>query len=231
MLGFERCSACRTPRTAGAGRLLPRASAQQQSEPCCTARPAATGPVNRLYGQIGLLAAAGLAGAPAWADVDGLAAPAAPPKIDNGWLNPIVDSLNFVLGSIEGFYESVGLPNAYGWSIVTLTAFVKLLTLPLTKQQVESSMATQNLKPRLDAIKERYGKDKKKVQKETSRLYEEAKVNPLAGCGPSILQIPIFIGLYRSLNNVAKSGTLDNEGFLWIPSLAGAPARTPHTSR
>lgn len=141
---------------------------------------------------------------------------------DNGWLSPIVDGLNFVLGNVENVYESVGIPDAYGWSIVTLTAFVKLLVLPLTKKQSESSMAMQELKPRLDVIKERYGKDKKKVQKETSRLYEEAQVNPLAGCLPSILQIPIYIGLFRSLNNVAKSGSLDQEGFLWIPSLAGA---------
>jgi YidC/Oxa1 family membrane protein insertase len=153
----------------------------------------------------------------AWADD---AVPTAIAR-DNGWLNPIVNSLDFVLGNIEGLYQSVGIPYAYGWSIISLTAFVKLVTLPLTKKQVESAMAVQQLKPRIDVIKERYGDDKDKIQKETSRLYEQAQVNPLAGCLPSLLQLPIFLGLYRSLSNVATSGTLDNEGFFWIPSLAG----------
>jgi membrane protein insertase Oxa1/YidC/SpoIIIJ len=149
------------------------------------------------------------------------AADVAPVPVDNGWLSPIVDSLDFVLGNIESLYAGLGVPNAYGWSIISLTAFVKFLTLPLTKKQVESAMAVQALKPRIDVIKERYGEDKQKIQKETSRLYEQAQVNPLAGCFPSLLQIPIFIGLYKSLNNVALSGALDNEGFLWLPSLAG----------
>jgi YidC/Oxa1 family membrane protein insertase len=157
-----------------------------------------------------------LAGAASAAEAEAAAQP------DNGWLSPIVDSLNFVLGNIESFYLGLGVPDAYGWSIVSLTLFVKILTLPLTKKQVESAMAVQALKPRIDVIKERYGEDKDKIRKETSRLYEQAEVNPLAGCAPALLQLPIFIGLYRSLNNIALSGTLDNEGFLWLPSLAGA---------
>lgn len=52
-------------------------------------------------------------------------------------------------------------------------------------------------------------------------LYEKAEVNPYAGCLPSIATIPVFIGLYRSLTQVAKEGLLDTEGFYWIPNLAG----------
>lgn len=149
------------------------------------------------------------------------AADAIATKQDSGWLNPIVDGLDFVLGNIQSFYSGLGVPNSYGWSIVSLTLFVKIITLPFTKKQVESAMAMQNLKPRIDVIKERYGEDKDKVQKETARLYEQAEVNPLAGCAPSIVQLPIFFGLFRSLNNVALSGNLDSAGWLWIPSLAG----------
>lgn len=155
------------------------------------------------------------------------AADAVVAKQDNGWLSPIVDGLDFVLGNIESFYVGLGIPDSYGWSIVSLTLFVKVVTLPFTKKQVESAMAMQNLKPRIDVIKERYGEDKDKVQKETSRLYEQAEVNPLAGCAPSILQLPIFFGLFRSLNNVALSGDLDSEGWLWIPSLAGVASLLP----
>ena len=159
------------------------------------------------------------------------AADAAVAPQDNGWLSPIVDGLDFVLGSIQSFYTGLGVPDSYGWSIISLTLFVKVITLPFTKKQVESAMAVQNLKPRIDVIKERYGDEKKKVQAETARLYEQAEVNPLAGCAPSILQLPIFFGLFRSLNNVALSGDLDSEGWLWLPSLAGVcPSRALGTA-
>ena len=58
------------------------------------------------------------------------------------------------------------------------------------------------------------------VQVEVARLYQEAKVNPLAGCLPTLITLPVWIGLYRALSNVADEGLL-TEGFFWIPSLAG----------
>lgn len=140
---------------------------------------------------------------------------------DNGWLTPLVDSLEFVLRNIQTQLDRLRVPYSYGWSIVALTAFVKLITFPLTKQQVESSLAMQNLKPEIDAIKEKYGDDKDAVQRETSALYEKAGVNPLAGCLPTLATIPIFIGLYRSLTAFTSQGDLENQGFYWIPSLAG----------
>lgn len=140
---------------------------------------------------------------------------------DNGWLAPLVDSLEYVLRTIQGGLDKYKIPYSYGWSIVALTAFVKLLTFPLTKQQVESSLSMQSLKPKIDAIKEKYGENKDAVQRETAALYEKAGVNPLAGCLPSLATIPIFIGLYRSLTSVAAQGDLDGQGFYWIPSLAG----------
>jgi YidC/Oxa1 family membrane protein insertase len=140
---------------------------------------------------------------------------------DNGWLTPLVDGLEFILRLIQSQLDRLKVPYSYGWSIVALTAFVKLVTYPLTKQQVESSLAMQTLKPEIDAIKAKYGEDKDAVQRETSALYEKAGVNPLAGCLPSLATIPIFIGLYRSLTAVASQGDLDGQGFYWVPSLAG----------
>lgn len=145
-------------------------------------------------------------------------APAAP---DNGWLAPLVDGLETVLRYFQTGLDRVHVPYSYGWSIVALTASVKLLTLPLTKQQVESQLSMQALKPKIDAIKELYGGDKDSISRETSALYEKAGVNPLAGCLPSLATIPIFIGLYRSLTSVAAAGELDGQGFYWVPSLAG----------
>eukprot|EP00887_Chlorella_sp_A99_P007009 scaffold2.g7009.t1 len=149
------------------------------------------------------------------------AASAAGGKRDNGWLNPLVDTLEYVLGYIEGGLKKANVPYSYGWSIVALTALIKALTFPLTKIQIESSMSVQQLKPEIDAIKARYGDNKDAISRETNALYEKAGVNPLAGCLPSLATIPIFIGLYRSLSDFASSGDIATEGFYWIPSLAG----------
>eukprot|EP00879_Flechtneria_rotunda_P004494 GHRR01004748.1.p1 GENE.GHRR01004748.1~~GHRR01004748.1.p1 ORF type:complete len:430 (+),score=134.04 GHRR01004748.1:669-1958(+) len=148
-------------------------------------------------------------------------AAAAAAKPDNGFLSPLTNTLEAVLKAIQGQLDKLHVPYSYGYSIIILTAVVKLVTLPLTKQQVESSLAVQSLKPRIDMMKARYGDDKKKIQRETNFLYEQAGVNPLAGCLPSLATIPIFIGLYRSLTNVASEGLLDTQGFYWIPTLAG----------
>ncbi|GFR43116.1 hypothetical protein Agub_g4118 [Astrephomene gubernaculifera] len=138
-----------------------------------------------------------------------------------GWVSPLADALEQVLYLLQEGLDKVHVPYSYGYSIILLTLFVKIATFPLTKQQVESALAVQALKPRVDLIRDRYGEDKEKIQKETSMLYEQAGVNPLAGCLPTLATIPIFIGLYSSLTNVANEGSLDTQGFYWIPSLAG----------
>jgi YidC/Oxa1 family membrane protein insertase len=140
---------------------------------------------------------------------------------DNGWLAPLVDGLEGTLRFIRGGLDAYKVPYSYGWSIVALTLFVKTLTFPLTKIQVEATMSQQKLKPEIDLIKEKYGEDKDAISRETSALYEKADINPLAGCLPTLATIPIFIGLYRSFSSVASQGELDNQGFYWIPSLAG----------
>lgn len=153
--------------------------------------------------------------------LDASSSSAAESAVDNGWLTPLVEGLETVLRYIQTGFDRYHVPYSYGWSIVTLTLFVKTLTFPLTKTQVESTMSMQALKPEIDAIKDKYGDDKDAVQRETAALYEKANVNPLAGCLPTLATIPIFIGLYRSLTSVASQGDLDNQGFYWIPSLAG----------
>jgi len=148
-------------------------------------------------------------------------ADAAQTATDNGWLTPLVSGLESTLRFIQTGYDKYNIPYSYGWSIVTLTLFVKTLTFPLTKIQVEGTMSMQALKPEIDIIKEKYGDNKDAISRETSALYEKANVNPLAGCLPTLATIPIFIGLYRSFSSVASQGDLDNQGFYWIPTLAG----------
>lgn len=124
-------------------------------------------------------------------------------------VNPLIESLKFLSG----------VTGSYGIAIILLTAFIRLITLPLTLQQIRSSRAMQELQPKLQELQKKYGKDKEKLSQEQMKLYREAGVNPLSGCLPMLVQFPIWIGLYQALRNLATSGLL-HEGFLWIPSLA-----------
>ena len=114
----------------------------------------------------------------------------------------------------------MGIPYSYGYAIIALTVFVKLATFPLTKKQVESSIAMQGLQPRVKELQAMYANDPERLQMETARLYKEANFNPLAGCLPTFATLPVFIGLYRALSNAATEGVL-TDGFYWIPSLGG----------
>ncbi|XP_059660723.1 inner membrane protein PPF-1, chloroplastic [Cornus florida] len=137
-----------------------------------------------------------------------------------GWFGFISDAMEVVLKVLEDGLTAVHLPYAYGFAIILLTVLVKIATFPLTKQQVESTLAMQNLQPKIKAIQQRYAGNQERIQLETSRLYKQAGVNPLAGCFPTLATIPVWIGLYQALSNVANEGLL-TEGFFWIPSLGG----------
>ncbi len=97
---------------------------------------------------------------------------------------------------------------------------MKLALLPVTYKQMESAQRLQALAPKAKELKEKYGRNKALLNQLTAKLYEDAEVNPLAGCLPALAQIPIFIALYRSLINLANNADF-NEPFLWLPSLAG----------
>ncbi|XP_019052823.1 PREDICTED: inner membrane protein PPF-1, chloroplastic isoform X3 [Nelumbo nucifera] len=137
-----------------------------------------------------------------------------------GWFGFISEAMEFVLKVLKDGLTAVHVPYAYGFAIILLTVLVKVATLPLTKKQVESTLAMQNLQPKIKAIQQRYAGNQERIQLETSRLYRQAGVNPLAGCFPTLATIPVWIGLYQALSNVANEGLL-TEGFFWIPSLGG----------
>lgn len=141
-------------------------------------------------------------------------------KQNSDWLSGITNGMETVLKVLKDGLSTLHVPYSYGFAIILLTILVKAATFPLTKKQVESSMAMRSLAPQIKAIQERYAGDQERIQLETARLYKLAGINPLAGCLPTLATIPIWIGLYRALSNVANEGLL-TEGFFWIPSLAG----------
>ncbi|XP_008664855.1 ALBINO3-like protein 1, chloroplastic isoform X1 [Zea mays] len=136
------------------------------------------------------------------------------------WLSSITNSMETVLKVLKDGLLSLHVPYSYGFAIILLTVLVKAATFPLTKKQVESALAMRSLQPQVKTIQERYAGDQERIQLETARLYKLSGVDPLAGCLPTLVTIPVWIGLYRALSNVANEGLL-TEGFFWIPSLAG----------
>ncbi|GFZ00028.1 OxaA/YidC-like membrane insertion protein [Actinidia rufa] len=154
------------------------------------------------------------------AAVSSASEPATGAKQGSDWLTGITNYMETVLKVLKDGLSAVHVPYAYGFAIILLTILVKAATFPLTKKQVESAMAMRSLQPQIKAIQQRYAGDQEKIQLETARLYKLAGINPLAGCLPTLATIPIWIGLYRALSNVADEGLL-TEGFFWIPTLAG----------
>lgn len=120
---------------------------------------------------------------------------------------------------------SVGIPS-WGLTIILFTVLVKIVFWPLTVQQFRSSKAMQALQPQLNELKKLHGKDKEKLMQEQMRLYKENRVNPMAGCLPMLIQLPIWIGLYQALYILAAQPGFASP-FLWVHSLA-APEGFPY---
>ncbi len=106
---------------------------------------------------------------------------------------------------------------AMGWVIALLTLFIRLITSPLVYGSYKSGAKMKVLRPELDAIKARLGGDQQAFGIEQMKLFREAGVNPLGGCIPTLLQIPIFFALFSLFNNEIA---LRGQSFLWAQNLA-----------
>jgi YidC/Oxa1 family membrane protein insertase len=139
--------------------------------------------------------------------------------IDWGWFRwfmiPIFSLLNWLFAHIGNF----------GVAIICLTFIVRLLLFPIAQKQFQSSAAMRVLQPKMKALQERYADDKPRLQQETMKLYKEEKINPVAGCLPIFLQIPIFYALYKVL---MISVEMRHEPFIgWIRDLSAHDPATP----
>jgi len=111
------------------------------------------------------------------------------------------------------------LPGSWGWAILALTLIIKLLTWPLTSVQLKASRKMAQFAKPMQEIKEKHAKNPEKMQKEMMKLYQEHGINPLAGCLPILIQIPIFFGLYSAFQTAPE---MRLESFMWIADLARA---------
>lgn len=107
----------------------------------------------------------------------------------------IFDIINVPLGYLfRGIYFLV---NNYGFTIILFTLAIKLILLPLNIKQQKSMKKMQALQPRIAKIQEKYAQDKEKQSQETMKLYQEAGANPMGGCLPMLIQLPILFALYN----------------------------------
>ncbi|MCW8470432.1 membrane protein insertase YidC [Fluoribacter gormanii] len=139
-------------------------------------------------------------------------APSLDLTVDYGMLW-FLSSLLFSL--MKTIYNFIG---NWGWSIVLVTVLIKLAFYRLSAASYKSMAGMRKLQPKLQALRERYGDDKAKISQATMELYKQEKVNPLGGCLPILIQIPVFIALYWVL---LESVELRQAPFiLWIKDLA-----------
>lgn len=132
--------------------------------------------------------------------------------IDYGWLWIISAAIFWLMQHI---YNIIG---NWGWSIVLVTLVIKLLFYKLSAKSYRSMSAMKKLQPRLNQLKEKFGSDKQKFTQATIELYRKEKVNPMSGCLPILIQIPVFIGLYWVL---IESVQLRQAPFIfWIHDLS-----------
>ncbi len=121
------------------------------------------------------------------------AAPQLELTVDFGWLTILAQPLFWLLKKIHSFVGN------WGWAIILLTCLIKLFFYPLSQASYKSMARMKKLQPKLQSLKERYGDDRAKMGQATMELYKKEKVNPLGGCLPMLVQIPVFIALYWML--------------------------------
>jgi YidC/Oxa1 family membrane protein insertase len=125
-------------------------------------------------------------------------------------LRPLVIFLEWM---IKGFY---GFTNSYGLAIILMTIVIKIILYPLTRKSFQSMRKMSSLQPKINEIREKYKNDQQQMNKATQALYKKEGVNPMGGCLPMILQLPIFYALYTVLSSMIE---LRNQSFLWIKDL------------
>ena len=130
------------------------------------------------------------------------AQPGADPISLLAWLfTPIFKFLFIILAAVYNLFWSLGFPGAIGWAIVVLTLVVRGVLIPLFRMQLVSQRRIQMLQPEMREIQKRYKGDRVKQQQAQQELYKERGINPLSGCLPLLLQLPLLFIMYSVIQN------------------------------
>ncbi len=132
--------------------------------------------------------------------------------VDYGWLTVIAQPIHWMLAKIHSVVGN------WGWSIIVLTILIKLAFYKLSETSYKSMANMRELTPRLQTLKDRYGDDKERLNQAMMELYKTEKINPLGGCLPILVQIPVFIALYWVLLESVE--LRQAPWILWIDNLS-----------
>lgn len=139
--------------------------------------------------------------------------------------------MDFLSGIMQAgltfFYDitiMMGLPN-YGLAIILLTAVIKMALYPLTVKQVKSMKGLQDLQPKIKELQEKYKGNPEKLNKEMASFYKQAGVNPLAGCLPLLVQMPILIAIFFAIRDY---NYVNEPSFFWLANLSQANPSDPY---
>ncbi|MCG9966852.1 YidC/Oxa1 family membrane protein insertase [Pelotomaculum terephthalicicum JT] len=134
--------------------------------------------------------------------------------------NALVDGMTGLMNWLYQLTVQAGVPS-YGIAIILLTVLIKMLLYPLTQKQMKSMVVMQRLQPKVKQIQDKWkNKDPKKMQQMIMDLYKENNANPMAGCLPLLIQLPILIALYRSLYAFPFINEA-HASFIWVQNLSG----------
>lgn len=133
-------------------------------------------------------------------------------SLDLGWFTRLAKPMLYTLKALYG------LVGNYGLAIIIITVVLKLLFFPLTHKSYKSMKGMQKIQPEMTKIREKYKNDRDAMNKAVMELYRENKVNPLGGCLPMVVQIPVFFALYKAL--MFSIELRHAPFFLWITDLA-----------
>lgn len=132
------------------------------------------------------------------------------------FLSPLSAIVQQVVTFLYSLTASIGFPS-YGLAIIIMTIIVKLILYPLTAKQISSTKAMMDLQPKMKAIQEKYKNDKVLLNQKLAELYKDQGINPLAGCLPLLVQMPIMIGIFYGIRDFSYVGP---NNFLWIQNIS-----------
>jgi YidC/Oxa1 family membrane protein insertase len=134
-----------------------------------------------------------------------------------GWFWFVSRPLNFLLNTYHSWLDGIARKWSWGLAIILLTITVRLFIWPLHAKSTHTMKRMAKLKPEMDKLKEKYPDDPNKLNTEMMGLYRKFGINPLGGCLPMFIQLPIFFGFYRMLQYAVE---LRGQGFLWVDDLS-----------
>jgi len=148
-------------------------------------------------------------------DIIKLVGPHTDDVMNYGWFWFVANFMNKAVVVIHGWFE--GFSWAWGIAVILLTVFIRILIWPLHNKSTRTMKRMGKLQPMMKELKEKYADNPQKVNQETMKLYREYGVNPMGGCLPMLIQIPIFFGVFKMLGSAVE---MRGASFMWVDDLS-----------